>query len=246
MRISVAAVMIFAFLSLAQDAQQGIAPRAAATDYAANSQWQNISFGASLVPSKQVEHLFAFDISRTYAVFEVACYANSGAALKISLASFVIKNRSSIDPIHQADADTVASVIERQNEPSIPNPHGIGVGGSATVGVAHGTDPYTGRPVTSVYTAGQVTADNNPRDSAPPPSPKPGGTPEDRRLLATQLRARSLPEGPVNHPVAGYLYFRKSDIKSNPDGTYELQYLAEDESAGTTHVVTLFVPVKPR
>jgi hypothetical protein len=247
MRLLLMTLVSIACLLLADDAPQGVPARQSASEYAAKAQWQNATFAASLVPSKQVEHLFAFDISRSFVVFEVACYADGAAAVKISREAFVVKSKSGIDPVHRADPDTVASTIERQNQPSLPSATGLDVATAATIGVQHGTDPYTGRPVTNVYTGGQVTTETGRRDNAPPPrDPKPGATPEDRTMLAAQLRVRSIPEGPVNHPVAGYVYFRKSDIKAQADGTYDLQYLAEEDGTGLTHAVTLNVPVKPR
>jgi hypothetical protein len=225
---------------LADDGPQGIPARPSASDYAAKTQWQTATFAASLVPSKQVEHLFAFDISKSFLVFEVACYADSNAAIKISREAFVVKD------IHSTEPETVASTIERQNQPPMPSSHPLGLETSATIGVAHGNDPYTGRPVTGVYTGGSVTAETNPRrDGGYPSDPKPGGTSEDRRMLAAQLKVRGIPEGPVHHPVAGYIYFRKSDVKAQ-GGNYELQYLAEEEGTGVTHAVTLTVPAKTR
>jgi hypothetical protein len=225
----------------ADDAPQGVPTRPAASDYAANAQWQTATFAASLLPAKQVEHLFAFDISKSFVVFEVALYADSNAALKVSRAAFVVND------IHSTEPDTVASAIERQNQPPMPSSHPLGIETSATIGVQHGTDPYSGRPASGVYTGGSVTAETGGRRDGgyPTQDAKPGGTAEDRRMLAAQLRVRGIPEGPVNHPVAGYIYFRKSDIKSR-GGNYELQYLAEEEGTGATHAITLTVPGKTR
>jgi hypothetical protein len=156
----------------------------------------------------------------------------------------VIKAKST--DVRHSEPETVASAIERQNVPPMPASHGVGVQTAATIGYEHWTDPYTGRPVSGVYTGGSVTVDQNRRDQGPLPDPKPGGTPEDRRLLATQLRTRSIPEGPVNHPVAGYIFFRKSDIKTESGDNYQLQYLADDEATSTTHAVILAVPRRAR
>jgi hypothetical protein len=240
-------VLTLAFLScslVAEDIPQGLPARPGAADYAAQTKWQNATFAASLVPQKQVEHLFAFDISKSFLVFEVACYADSSADLKLARDAFTV----TVNPgneVHNSEPGTVASTVQRQSQPPMPSEIGPHVSTAATIGVAHGTDPYTGRPVTDVYTGGEVTVDNG-RDMSPPRDPKPGGTSEDRRLLETQLRARSLPEGPVQHPVAGYIFFRKSDLKAQPNGTYALQYLAADEASGATHAITLAVPKKSR
>jgi len=222
---------------LADDGPQGIPAKPSASDYAAKAEFQKATFAASLVPSKQVEHLFAFDISKSFVVFEVACYADSNAAIKISREAFVVKD------IHSSEPETVASTIERQNQPPMPSSLPVAIETSATVGVAHGPNGTGG-----VYTGGSVTAETNGRHDGGypggyPHDPKPGGTSEDRRMLAAQLKVRSIPEGPVNHPVAGYVYFRKSDVKAQ-GGNYELQYLADDEGTGGTHAVKLTVPAK--
>jgi hypothetical protein len=247
MRIFLALAAV-TFLVMADEPPKGVPARPAASDYAAQAQWQNATFAASLVPPKQVEHLFAFDISKAYIVFEVACYADSAADLKVSREGFVVKVNASGDAIHNAEPDIVASAIQRQNEPPMPSSHSTNVETRTTVGYEHGTDPYTGRPVSGVYTGEEVGIGRGGQDGgqSQPQYPKPGGTSEDRRMLEAQLRARSLPEGPVNHPVAGYIFFRKSDLKTQPDGTYALQYLAEEDGSGATHAVALAVPKKAR
>jgi hypothetical protein len=230
---------------LADDIPQGLPARPSATDYATQTKWQSTTFAASLVPQKQVEHLFAFDISKAFLVFEVACYADNSADLKLSRDAFVVKVNPG-NEVHNSEPGTVASTVQRQNQPPMPDGIGPHVSTAATIGYEHGTDPYSGRPVNGVYTGGEVTVNNDGRDNSPPRDPKPGGTSEDRRLLETQLRARSLPEGPVHHPVAGYIFFRKSDLKAQPDGTYALEYLAADAASGTTQAITLAVPKKTR
>ena len=243
-----AIVGLGAFCVVADDPAKGIPARPSASDYAARAQWQHATFAASLVPAKQAQHLFAFDISRSYLIFEVACYADDKASLKISRDAFVVKVNASGDSIHNADATTVASTIQRQNAPPMPSAHSGNIETAASIGYSHGTDPYTGRPVSGVYTSGGVAAESGDRRDMPPPdtSSKPGGTYEDRKMLEAQLRVRGLPDGPVDHAVAGYLFFRKSDVKAQPDDTYALQYLADDDGSGATHAVTISVPKKSK
>lgn len=247
MRSTAVLLGIAAICLLADDAPKGVPARPSASDYAAKAAWRSGVIAASIVPPKQVEHLFAFDISRTYVVFEVACYANDANPLKISREAFVVKVNASGDSVRHAEPDTVASAIQRQNQPPMPSIHDRDVAIGADVGYEHGVDPVTGRPVNGVYTGGRVgagegTADGG-RASYPDPVTKPGGTYEDRKMLETQLAARSLPDGNVDHAVAGYLYFRKSDLKSQGNN-YELQYLADEDGSGVTHAVTVSVPRK--
>ena len=207
MRILMALAALSCLL-LAEDPPKGVPAKPAASDYAAQAKGQHATFAASLLPAKEAEHLFAFDISKTYLVFEVACYADSAADTKLSRAAFVVKANAAGDAVHNAEPDTVASTIQRQNEPAIPSSHDTHVVTAATVGYEHGTDPYNGRPVSGVYGGGSVGVENGGPDRYPQPrDPKPGGTSEDRRMLEAQLRARSLPEGAVHQSVAGYLFF---------------------------------------
>lgn len=246
MRSTALLLGLAAICLLADDGPKGVPARPSAADYSAQAQWQSGTIAASLVPAKQVEHLFAFDISKTYVVFEVACYASDSNPLRISREAFVVKVNASGDAIHHAEPDTVASAIQRQNQPPTPTIHNGNVAVGADVGYEHGTDPVTGRPVNGVYTEGRVgmgAGAGDGRGSYPDPVTKPGGTYEDRKMLEAQLSARSLPDGPVEHAVAGYLYFRKSDLKAQPDKTYALEYLADDGS-GMTHPVTVSVPRK--
>lgn len=246
MRTFLALGLLACFL-IADEGPKGVPVRPSATDYAAKARWQSATFAASLIPAKQVEHLFAFDISKMYVVFEIACYCDSAAGLNLTRQSFVVKVNASGDAVHNAEPDTVASAIQRQNLPPMPSRGGGNVDTRTTVGYEHGTDPYTGRKVSGVYAEQSVGVGRDGRDSMPAPqNPKPGGTSEDRRMLEAQLRARSLPEGPANHPVAGYIFFRKSDLKAQPDETYALQYMAEEDSTGATHAVTMAVPKKTR
>lgn len=232
MRFFLAAVL--AVCLLADDAPKGVPAKPSPSDYAAKANWHDVTFAATLIPAKQVAHLFAFDISKSYVVFEVACYADSGASLNLTRQAFMVNSA------HNAEPETVAAFYQRQNMPPMPS-HTGSVETAATIGYEHGTDPMTGRSVNGVYTAGTVgVGQGNGPETAPPPPPKPGSTSEDRRMLEAQLRARSLPEGPISRPLAGYLFFRKTDLKVQPGDTYALQYMAEETP------VTLSVPRKTR
>jgi hypothetical protein len=115
-------------------------------------------------------------------------------------------------------------------------------------GYESGTDPYTGRRVHGTYTAAQVGVggSNNP---GPPRYPSPGGYPQDRALLEGQLWDKSLPEGEVQRPTAGYLYFPASLLKKKSNDVYELQYLGPQDRpqlANAPAKVELRVPAKAR
>jgi hypothetical protein len=223
----------------AQEPGHGIQPRAGAEDYATKAQADGQIYAASLVPADRVKHLFAFDISKSYVVFEVACYSGDHPSAEVEPESFVVKTGKKGDVVRQADAATVAADVQRQNTPKLPS-RAPAVYTEANVGYENGTDPYTGRRVHDVYTGGGVgVASGQPADGGPR-YPTPGGTPQDRELLESQLQQRALPGGKFDHAVAGYLYFFRSSVKKDSKGSYVLEY-----STDSSQTVRLTVPSKP-
>jgi hypothetical protein len=191
------------------------------------------------VPTDQVRHLFAFDISKSYVVFEIACYPGEKLPGQLEPDSFVVKTGNKGDAVHQADAGTIAADVQRQNTPRLSS-RTSDVHTEANVGYESGTDPYTGRRVHGVYTGGGVGVGSGQPADRGSRYPTPGGTPEDRQLLQSQLHQRALPGGNFDHPVAGYLYFARSSVKKDAKGAYALEY-----STDSTQTVHLTVPSKP-
>ena len=115
----------------------------------------------------------------------------------------------------------------------------------ANVGYESGVDPVTGRRVHGTYEgAGVGVANGQTSDMGPQPQyPTPGGLPGDRELLQRELTERGLPTGKFDHPVAGYVYFSRSEMKKDANGTYPLEYLGND-SNGPSLATPLPVPVK--
>ena len=60
-----------------------------------------------------------------------------------------------------------------------------------------------------------------------PPYADPTGVYVDRELLQSQLQARALPSGKFDHPVAGYLYFLKSQVKKDSSGNIVLGHMGD-------------------
>ncbi|MBV9155182.1 MAG: hypothetical protein JO097_02910 [Acidobacteriaceae bacterium] len=229
----------FSFSAFAQ-MQPGMPPRNLPSDYAATFQTKNATYAASLLPADQVKHIFAVDISKTYVVFEVACYPAQNGKVGIGPDDFLVKSGGNSEFIHSADAVTVASVIQEKNTPRPPSGRDVAVVPSATVGYETGTDPYSGRRVHGVYTEAGVGVGANPGPDPRFPPP-PGSSPYDRQVLQAQLAQRALPWGQFTTPIAGYLYFPASRLKKNSNGTYELNYLADSSAR-----VQLQIPTKGR
>jgi hypothetical protein len=209
------------------------------------AQGPSASYAASLVPAEQAKHLFAFDITGKYLVFEVAYFPKEQWG-QIDTDDFVIKRGDKGDLTHIADATSVAAEFQRENAPR--RPEGLGTGDTqihteANIGYESGTDPVTGRRVGGTYTGGGVAVEHG-GPSAPPPPLRPGASSEDRNLLETQLRDRQLPSGKFDHAVAGYLYFAKSTVKKDKSGNYILEHLGETNPSGVSDKVQLVIPGK--
>jgi len=225
-------------LASAQTPTTGVHPRSTPADYAVSRESNGIFYAASLVPADQVRHLFAADISKTYVVFEVACYPSQSGSVAIDPNNFLIKPRGNSEFVRPTDASTVASIIQEKNMPR-RRETGADVVTTAGVGYETGTDPYTGRRVHDTYTEVGVGVGTG-RDNFPPPPPRPGSTPQDRAALENQLADKSLPQGSFTVPVAGFLYF-PADLLKKAKGDYDLQYL--NDASGK---VDLVVPAKSR
>ncbi len=221
-----------------QDAQhRGVHPRATADDYVAKAAGPNETYAASLIPVDQAKHLFAFDISGTYLVFEVACFPNADRTSQIDTDDFVVKLPKGAFT-HQSEAATVAGDIQRQNTPR-RNTGNTDVVTEASIGYSSGTDPYTGRRVSGVSTGAGVGVQHG---GDHPPYADPAGVYVDRDLLQSQLQARALPSGKFDHPVAGYLYFLKSQVKKDASGNIVLEHMGD---TGAPHA-DLTIPAKSR
>ena len=217
-----------------QNQSKGIHPRDKPGDYAVQAQSHGLTIAATVLSPDQVKHSFAYDISKNYVVLEVACYPENNGKIQLEADDFVIKTGGKGDIAHQSDPQTVAAMIQQKN---VPKPSTETIHTEANIGYESGTDPYTGRRVHGVYTSGGVGVGNYPT----PQYPTPGGYPQDRNLLESQLWNKSLPEGAFTAPVAGYLYFPSRLLKKS-NGGYLLQYQSADSSSR----IDLQVPAKAK
>jgi hypothetical protein len=220
-----------------QEQPKGIRPRSKPENYAAHMQNQSHgpTIAATVLSPDEVKRLFAFDISRDYVVFEVACYPEENGRIQFQADDFVVKTNDKIEVAHRAEPQTIAAKVQQKNAPKSSSPT---VYTEANVGYESGTDPYTGRRVHGVYTGGGVGVSTYPV----PQYPTPGGYPQDREMLESQLWSKGLPEGTFTTPVAGYLYFPSSLLKKKSKDGYLLQYQSSDSSSR----MDLQVPAKTK
>jgi hypothetical protein len=239
MRLKVAVCIVAGALVASAQAITGVHPRAGAGDYAAAQQSGKVTYAASVLSADQVKHIFATDISKSYLVFEVACYPSQASQMRIDSDDFLIRAGKNSEFVHPADAVTVASFIQQKNTPARPSNNNSAVYTSANVGYESGTDPYTGRRVHGVYTGAGVSV--GPADPGPPFPAPPGSAPQDRMLLESQLSDKALPQGSFSEPIAGFLYFPLKAIKKKSNGAYQMNYLGDPLGK-----VALQIPAKSR
>jgi hypothetical protein len=252
--IGTVALFLAGVVTFAQQHQsRGVPARSKPDQYTAHLSVAGVSYAASLVPAAEVKRLFAFDISKNYAVFEVALYPQTDVPMKLDPEGFVVRISQNTEPVRRADSVTVASVIQQKNLPPPPYKSSgpVAVSAATEVGYESGRDPYTGQKTHGTYTASQVGVATGGGENAPRPSPNPGGYPRDRELLENQLWDKSLPEGQIRQPTAGYLYFPAALLKKKTGAAYELEYLGAEHEPQLTGVpsngkIQLQIPAKSR
>ena len=216
----------------------GVRARGGPEAYASQAKLGNAQIAATLLSADQVKHAFAYDISKLYAVIEIAIYpGGSGNLVVIHNGDFSIKLPGQLDIVRTAEPETVAADLQDTKTPHNSG-HSVPVYTEVNVGYETGTDPDTGRHGHAVYTGVGVGVGGPPL----PSYPAPGGYPQDRALLEEQLFRKSLPEGTVSKPTAGYLYFPLSELKK-VKGTYHVEFRGDDPQRETA---SLSVPVRTK
>ncbi len=204
-------VALISVLVAAGCAAQGIKPRAQAADFPAQTEGKDFTLGAARIPADEVQAAFTTDLSRRYIVVEVAVYPRNGQPVDVNADDFVLRVAGSKDIVRPVRAKTVAAVLQK----SAPADRNIDL--YPTVGVGYetgGYDPATGRRGGGLTTStGLGVGIGNSR---------PASTPEDRKVMETELTEKGLPEGKTGKPVAGYLYFPSTPKKKAV--AYELEY----------------------
>lgn len=241
------ATAIIAATGILLAADKGLRPRPAASDYPGRSEapgpGRPLQIGAELLGSDQVRNTFATDLNRGFLVVEVGFFPTNSWDVKFTDFSLRVGADKFIRPVTPS---TIASILQSKMLGRHKQRGGSGGGTngpgdlvlypSATIGYesAGGIDP-TGRRRTNggwvtgggvgVGMGGNGGGGNNPQPQAPPP---PGASDADRRVMATELEDKALPEGETAQPVSGYLYFPLPEDRKgggpDPKKAYELTY----------------------
>lgn len=181
----------------------GIQPRAAAAAYPVSRQQPRFSIGAQLLSAKEVEQKLSTPLGKRYLVVEVGIFPAASQAIDLLAQDFTLREGSdnqAFFPSAPADIADEISGAHRRSAGVYPTT-GVGYGPwGPSVGVGVGVYPY----------------------------PRRGGMGErNTRVMETELREKSLPEGSLTQPVAGYLYF---PLTRKRNAHYNLEFTRNGET----------------
>ncbi len=186
---------------------QGITPRESAADYAVHGELEGVGVGARLLGPDEVRKTFLTDLNSCCLVFEVALYPAkgkngegypaTGGTPEIARKDFAYHVVGSNLVVKPSSPNLLAlSLMLVARDRTDLTPHG-------SVGVVLGSggyDPTTGQARgRSIGTSGDVSVGSS--------QPGPHSSEADREFIEKELVEKSLPEGKLSAPVAGYLYF---------------------------------------
>jgi hypothetical protein len=220
MRVNLVACAL-AFCTAAAAQGPGMRPRPTPKDYAVSVHAPGMTIAASVLSKQEVRNSFAADLNKYYVVLEIAVYPDRDGLVAISPEDFMVKMPGDDTLVRPTEPAVVARAIQEQNQPKVAKQTPVDVVTETSVGYeSGGYDPVTGqrRKGTWIVGSGVGVGTGGPNVPTPPKGPY---SDNDRDRMEAELADKSLPEGPVTKPVAGYLYFPAGKKKGN----YELKYL---------------------
>ena len=189
--------LLFAVSLLAYGSDQGVAPRAAASDYPVHQTFQDAMLAVAIVPVKQIERMFSPDTAKHYVVLEIAVYPENSQTVDVERLDFGLKLGDTV--VYSEKPGDIATPWPEKNR--VPNKPVTVITDTGVV-YSKSSDPVNGkRSGWGVYEGVGVT--NDPRAVNPPPL-KQGPAPQ---IVEDRVRETILPEGPTRVAVAGYLFF---------------------------------------
>ncbi len=217
-------------LLLAAGDETGVRPRPSPSDYPAHAVAGGVTVAAAVVPKDQVSKLFATDLNRDgYLVMEVAIFPEKGSEVQLANRDFLVATGSDGTTMRPATPDAIAARYDRKHKPPDPARAGnIQVYNTADIGYESGT--YNGQRQHGVYTGtGVGVGVGGPGPMAAPPA----ASGPDGYEIRSELEGKSLPEGRMDHAVAGFLYFPKPSGKAAKSG-YRLTWYGPESQVHLT------------
>ena len=211
--------------ALFAQAERGIRPRPSASDYPAHQNGASVTVAAAMLSPEQTRKQFAVDLNRLgYVVIEVALYPDPSKNVEVAARDFMLRISPEGTTLRPVSASTIAAQLHKKepaaSSTTVPNSP-VQVATGATIGYeSGGVYPNGQRRPGGVYTAtgvgvgvgGPGQRPDDPRGT-PPPRPSSQGKDADSLSVQVDLENQALPEGKIDQPVAGYLYFTKPVMK---------------------------------
>jgi hypothetical protein len=213
-------LVTFAAGALFAQGERGIKPRPSASDYPAHQNGASATVAAAVLSPEQVRKMFAADLTRLgYLVIEVAVYPDPSKNVELAGRDFMLR----VTPEGTTSRPVSPAAIAAQLHKKEPSSHGGGpigpnspvqVSTGATIGYGRETYP-NGQRRSGVYTETGVGVGVGNPGQGDPRTPPPASSSKDADSLSVQvdLENQALPEGKIDQPVAGYLYFVKPAAK---------------------------------
>jgi hypothetical protein len=182
-------------------ADTGTPVRPTAADYDARQSLRDATIAATLLTPAQTARNFSRDVSRNFAVVEIAIFPESGRTVDLLTLDFALR----VSPDSTNFASTPEEVAWHGKRAPSHSRSSLGVNVIAEAGIAigTGTNPSTGRTDHGVSAYGGVGVDNRPQ----PVSGQTNTAVDNTYALEGKLRGLELQEGQITRPASGYLYF---------------------------------------
>ena len=207
--------------ALVAQGERGIRPRQSASDYPAHENGTAATVGAAVLSPEQAKKLFAVDLNHLgYLVVEVAVYPDPSKNVELAARDFMLRVTPEGSTTRPVSASAIAAQLHKHEPASrttVPNSP-VQVYTTTGVGYETGGGTYNGRRQGGVYTqtgVGVGVGDPGADPHRVPPQQPPAASGKDTDSLSVQvdLEKQALPEGKIDQPVAGYLYFVKPVMK---------------------------------
>jgi hypothetical protein len=210
--------------ALLAQGERGIRPRPSASDYPAHQNGASATVAAAMLTPEQIRKQFAVDLNHLgYVVVEVGLYPDPSKNVEVAARDFMMRVTPEGTTLRPVSASTIAAQLHKKEGPAsstkVPNSP-VQVSTGTTIGYeSGGVYPNGQRRPGGVYTAtgvgvgvgGPGQRPDDPRGT--PPRPSAQGKDTDSLSVQVDLENQALPEGKIDQPVAGYLYFTKPVLK---------------------------------
>ncbi|HWR15771.1 MAG TPA: hypothetical protein VN577_13165 [Terriglobales bacterium] len=193
--------------------KSGIKPRPDPRHYPVAHQVATATLAAAQLPAKQVRRSFASDLWKDYVVVEIGVFPKS--QLRLSRGDFLLRIKGEADVIRPLEPETIAATITEKKQKNLDVNPVVGVRWESG---PNPNDPgyYNGQNQGSrVNTTAGATVGVSEKEKSRQ------ALEAERKAIIAELLSKSLPEGTVTEPVAGYLYF---PAPTDKPPAYELEF----------------------